>query len=331
MTALKGINLGGWLVAERWMTPELFAGVADKGERAIGRELGIEAAARRLTHHRETFITEADFEWLAEKGFEVVRLPVGYWLFMDDTDYVSGLETLDRAFEWAQKHGLKVILDLHALPGSQNGNDHSGEEGNIRFYRYWNRRKALRVLAIMADNYGYHPALLGLQIINEPQLRHGYDRRRLLRYYRQALRLLDDMLPARVKVVVGDGWQPRVIARRLAAMPARQRIILDVHLYQAFAPADKMLGMRRHIAKVNGEWRELLTDVAHYVPPMVGEWSGALDPSTYDGMQDAEHMAATRRYVQAQCDMYRRVAWCEAYWSYYVPDGGDWSYRQVRK
>ena len=27
MTAMRGVNLGGWLVLEKWMTPGLFAGI----------------------------------------------------------------------------------------------------------------------------------------------------------------------------------------------------------------------------------------------------------------------------------------------------------------
>lgn len=36
------------------------------------------------------------------------------------------MEALDNAFSWAQKYDIKVIIDLHAAPGSQNGNEHSG-------------------------------------------------------------------------------------------------------------------------------------------------------------------------------------------------------------
>ena len=31
-----------------------------------------------------------------------------------------------RALSWARKYGLRVNLDLHTAPGSQNGWDHSG-------------------------------------------------------------------------------------------------------------------------------------------------------------------------------------------------------------
>jgi len=36
-----------------------------------------------------------------------------------------------KAIGWARKYGLRVNLDFHALPGSQNGYNHSGKQGSI--------------------------------------------------------------------------------------------------------------------------------------------------------------------------------------------------------
>ena len=33
--------------------------------------------------------------------------------------------------KWAQEFGLKIMLDIHAAPGSQNGFDNSGRMGPI--------------------------------------------------------------------------------------------------------------------------------------------------------------------------------------------------------
>jgi glucan 1,3-beta-glucosidase len=41
--------------------------------------------------------------------------------------YIQGqLPYLDKAVDWAGRYGLKVIIDLHGAPGSQNGFDNSG-------------------------------------------------------------------------------------------------------------------------------------------------------------------------------------------------------------
>lgn len=38
-----------------------------------------------------------------------------------------------RAFTWARKYGLRINLDMHSLPGSQNGWNHSGKLGTVGF------------------------------------------------------------------------------------------------------------------------------------------------------------------------------------------------------
>lgn len=59
-----------------------------------------------------------------------VRLPIGYWAFVDAYPYISGSkEYLYRAIQWARNHNLKLIIDLHGAPGSQNGFDNSGQRG----------------------------------------------------------------------------------------------------------------------------------------------------------------------------------------------------------
>ena len=68
---IKGVNLGGWLILENWMTPSVFgvAGLPGKGdERSVMDEwslceiLGKERCAEVLEEHWETFYTEADFK-----------------------------------------------------------------------------------------------------------------------------------------------------------------------------------------------------------------------------------------------------------------------------
>ena len=36
-----------------------------------------------------------------------------------------------QAFEWAQAHGIRILLCLHAAPGSQNGWEHSASRDGI--------------------------------------------------------------------------------------------------------------------------------------------------------------------------------------------------------
>ena len=53
-----------------------------------------------------------------------VRLPIGYWAFEvgPGEPFIQGqIPYLQKAVTWAGNHGLKLIVDLHGAPGSQNG------------------------------------------------------------------------------------------------------------------------------------------------------------------------------------------------------------------
>jgi glucan 1,3-beta-glucosidase len=53
-----------------------------------------------------------------------VRIPIGYWAYEvgPGEPYIQGQHAyLLKAVSWAAKHNLKVIIDLHGAPGSQNG------------------------------------------------------------------------------------------------------------------------------------------------------------------------------------------------------------------
>jgi glucan 1,3-beta-glucosidase len=175
------VNLGGWLVLEKWMTPSLFAGLNAEDETTWCVERGA-AAESVLQQHWNSFIGRNDFAWLAQIGVNAVRIPVGHWLFGPDYPYhrayggvrypyvTGGLEVLDRAFAWAEEFGLWVILDLHAAPGCQNGFDNGG----IKDVCEWHTRPeymdyALTVLERLAQRYHRQPALHGIEVLNEPR------------------------------------------------------------------------------------------------------------------------------------------------------------------
>lgn len=64
---------------------------------------------------------ESDFQWMAEWGFDFVRLPMDYRCWTDKSapykldEKVLG--EIDRAVEFGRKHGVHVNLNLHRAPG----------------------------------------------------------------------------------------------------------------------------------------------------------------------------------------------------------------------
>lgn len=303
------------------MTPGLFKGVDGQGEAELVRQLGRAEAARRLTAHRSTFIQETDIAWLARQGFELLRVPVGYWLFEKTDDFIAGEVYLTRLFEWAAHYKMRVIIDLHGLPGSQNGKDHSGTKGPIRFYRRANRRAALATLEYIVRTYGRHPTLAGIQVTNEP--RWSLFGLRLLGYYRQAYRVIVNGTPQSVKVIVSDGFRPLWMSYLLGWARFGERLVMDIHLYQAFSPDDSQKDEKQYIETVRRAWSGLLSRVSRRVPVMVGEWSAASRLPT-------KRAAFETKYYQAQQEVFNAGAWAQCYWSYKAPSQGAWGFADRR-
>jgi len=65
---IHGVNLGGWLVLEKWIKPGLFEGQTAEDEYTLCQALGKEKATALLKEHRDTWITADDFKWLKARG-----------------------------------------------------------------------------------------------------------------------------------------------------------------------------------------------------------------------------------------------------------------------
>jgi len=97
---------------------------------AMGANLTVE-----MEGHYSTFITEKDFADIAGAGLNWVRIPIGYWAIetMAGEPFLAGTswKYFLKAIAWGRKYGIRIYLDFHALPGSQNGWDHSGRNGTV--------------------------------------------------------------------------------------------------------------------------------------------------------------------------------------------------------
>ena len=114
---IKGVNLGNWLVLEKWMSPALYYGTDAQDEYDLPRQLSKEVYEARIRVHRAEYISEGDFVRIRAMGMNTVRIPVPFFIFGDVEPYIGCIEELDKAFAWADRYGLQILLDLHTVPG----------------------------------------------------------------------------------------------------------------------------------------------------------------------------------------------------------------------
>lgn len=319
---LRGVNLGGWLVLERWMTPSLFEGTTARDEYDLMRQPG---AAEMLERHRQTFITERDFEWLVAHGINAVRIPVGYWVLEDASPFVSAVQHLDWAMNMARKYSLQVVIDLHGLKGSQNGNDHSGRVGRSAWFEHEQyRHETLALLERIAMRYRDYENFWGLQIVNEPK--KGFLHLKLRRFYREAYRRLSGILHPRTNIIFSDGFTPRLMSGVLGRRA--EAAVMDVHLYHMSSGWARFLPAEMYL-RIVGRRKRFLGRLSRAQPVVVGEWSGVMRRETMAHVPEARRDELFRRYVRLQQEAYAdALGWF--YWSYKTESAKDqWNFRAI--
>ena len=315
---LKGVNLGGWLVAEHLTTPSLFKDVLGRDEISIINELG-EAGRDRLRHHHASYITEEDLHWLADHGINALRIPVPHWVFGDVDPYVGCIEALDKIVEQAASLDLKVLLDLHTAPGSQNGHDHSGAAGSVGWHKdRTNIDQTLNVLEKLAQRYD---KVWGLELLNEPSPKIPLET--LREFYSEAYRRIRSVNQD-VTVVMHDAWQPTAWIDFFE--PGKfENVMLDMHLYHVFDREDKKLDIHKQLKKVLAR-RDLIDQIQKEMPCLIGEWSLGLGQAAFRGLDAYEADKARQAFGQLQLNTYQKTAgWF--FWSYKTEDLGGWNFR----
>jgi len=348
---VRGVNLGGWLLLEKWMKPSLFDGLKARDETGFCVELG-KHAEKKLRHHWETFITEDDFIWIAQRGLNCVRIPVGHWLFGPPYPYhdkyegsrypfvEGGLAILDLAFDWAEKHGLLILLDFHAAPGCQNGFDNGG----IMEVVDWHKNPeyiafSLEILERLAERYAGRKALHGIEVLNEPRWDVPTE---LLRQYNQDgyERIRKYCSPESVTVVFHDGFRSWTEYQGFMTPPLFSNVVYDIHRYQCFERSDIDSDIYAHINKTVGPWKQEADDINLNlgIPAYVGEWSLGLDlkvvslwaegPYNHalETMDSFQEDVAYRSYGSAQLMTYEKyLGWF--FWSYKTETTPAWCFR----
>jgi aryl-phospho-beta-D-glucosidase BglC (GH1 family) len=363
---VRGVNLGGWLVLEPWITPSIFENTGNDDivdEWTFGEYQDYDTALATLQEHWNTWITEADFEAIAAAGLNHVRLPIGYWAFAvgPGEPYITGqVEYLNKAITWASNHNLKLIIDLHGAPGSQNGFDNSGQRMS---YPTWQSNQTnvdrtddvIKTIISMVDSqYETVPIIAPL---NEPA---GYDGDQMLTVVKQYwydsygnIRYpYNSSMESNTVVLIHDAFQSLSYWDGFM-VDGYGGVAMDTHIYQMFSNEEVAYNYSQHISEacsygsslasfdlwiVVGEWTPASTDCAKWLNGRGTEsrYDGTYPGSTYVGSCTGKTGNATsfssdyknfmRQYWEAQVITYEKGdGWIQ--WTWKAEDADDWTYQ----
>ncbi|KAF7441072.1 hypothetical protein PC9H_001421 [Pleurotus ostreatus] len=240
---IRGVNLGGWLVTE---PPYADTATPAVDEWTLTENLRRDNKMDVLENHYKTFITEKDFADIAGAGLNYLRVPIPFWAvetkpgepFLQGTAWTYFL----KAIQWARKYGLRINLDLHAVPGSQNGWNHSGRLGQTNFLNgpmgIANAERTLDVIRVMTQFISqpqYKDVVTMFGILNEPQgTQVGQEQ--LSRFYMEAYNVIREVTGVGEGkgpyISYHDGFFPR--STWPGVFGQADRIALDSHPYLCF-------------------------------------------------------------------------------------------------
>lgn len=113
---------------------------------------------------------EKDFEWIAELGFNFVRLPMDYRVWIDNHDWTKfhepALKEVDEAVKWGEKYRIHVQINFHRAPGFTVASP--SEDKNL-----WTDEEAQKICALhwsqFAKRYqGLSNRQVSFNLFNEP-------------------------------------------------------------------------------------------------------------------------------------------------------------------
>lgn len=185
--------------------------------------------SKRRGAEREAYFTEEDVRWMRSKGLDHIRLPIDeeqIWLpngALNDT----AVNLAHNALNWCQKHGLKVVLDLHIIKSH-----HFNEKDNTLWTNAKEQTHMLNLWRTLSSTFGQYPThFLAYEILNEPVAPDPALWNKLAYQCYAAIRSRE---PERWVVIGSNLWQSPSTYSSFEVPENDKRIMLAFHYYEPF-------------------------------------------------------------------------------------------------
>ena len=157
----------------------------------------------------KNYFTEPDAEYIHSLGLNLVRIPVNYRRFEDDMNpgviKEDAFKYLDTVINLCAKNQIYTIIDLHALPGSQNQHWHSDNPTHVASFWIYKefQDRVIHLWKAIAEHYKNNPWVAGYDVINEPAEPTG---EKLFPYYKRLRDAIMEVDPNHILFLEGDRY-----------------------------------------------------------------------------------------------------------------------------
>ncbi|MEI9863402.1 MAG: cellulase family glycosylhydrolase [Limisphaerales bacterium] len=174
---LRGLNLGGWFIMEKWMCPLDSGNLPDTYSviTNLDSRFGVATEQNLIRAYQTNWITTNDLNNIANAGYNCVRMPIWWGNFYSITNTTTAgwrsdaFTILDWLVTNCASRGIYVIIDMHGVVGGQSLSDATGRQNqNLYWTSTLNQSQTAYMWAQIAAHYKSNPAVAGYDLINEP-------------------------------------------------------------------------------------------------------------------------------------------------------------------
>ena len=233
---LKGINLGNWLLPEGYMFKFKTTNSPRLIKTLINQLVGEDEGKRFWKVYRDNYITFDDIRFIKQAGFNSVRVPFSYRLFVSEGEPQTldgpGYELLDRVVAWCKQERVFVIFDMHGAPGGQTGDNIDDSWGfPFLFESRESQDLTVKIWHRLAARYASEPTVIGYDLLNEP-IAHYFEgdnlESKLEPLYRRIVAAIREVDPNHIVFLGGARWNTNF---KVFGAPFDKKLAYTFHKY----------------------------------------------------------------------------------------------------
>ena len=267
---------------------------------------------------------------------------------------------MDKAVGWARNANLKILIDLHGAPGSQNGFDNSGRYGPIDWQQGDTVSQTITALQNLAQHYsGDTDVVTAIELLNEP-LGGSLNLDEVKSFYQSGYETVTGA-SGNYATCIHDAFQDFQSYWNGFMTPASsgdKNVLLDTHQYQVFSPAQVGMSPSDHVSAacalgpelagtdkwtIVGEWTGAQTDCAKWLNGLGkgARYDGTLANvgASYVGSCDGKSVGTVaglssddqdnlKHFIDAQLDAYEQhTGWI--FWTWHTESAPEWDLKNL--
>ena len=330
----------------------------------------MEIAAAGLNHVRIPIGYVRIYRLLVPGSYLCTRANISQWAYdlQEGETYIGGQDAyLEKSIGWAKNHGIKVLIDLHGAPGSQNGFDNSGQVGATTWQdKPENVQRTVDVIAKIAEKYSapeFADTVTAIGLLNEPA---GFRNQKVIdtakEYFLKAYEKARHPFPTKsdesgLLIIISDALVGLVPWKNGYMQGDNYTgVSIDFHYYQIFSDAGNTWDFNKRLKETcsvlkgrlqespfpmhSGEWSIAASDCARYLN---GRGLGARYDGTFKGSKKIGDCATRtgtgdnfaddykeflRKFWDLQAQLNEQYGLGWLFWTWKNEEAAEWSYKR---